>query len=265
MTEALVSTNSFPPLEGSSGMHLHLSTKPKTTNNNSSNNQNVNNKCFHHFNDKVSENLKRQNINIISNKYEAITGVTPTQIYMVDNSTLYINLVTPREIIHNISTANKLRELGLSLKLSSNQMDKNSVFCSNAPKELANMEHNDIIKNLSDLNKELVILDAYVSPIKNNKNAAIKITVLTQTMISDILNNGIKVLNTRIDESLITRAKILNTIQCTKCFNYGHNYDRCKNQNHTCPHCTQNHILKNCPNKKSPAICCNCKNEHRAT
>ena len=41
----------------------------------------------------------------------------------------------------------------------------------------------------------------YVPPIKNNKNTAIKITVLTQPMVTNILNNGIKILNTRIDES----------------------------------------------------------------
>ena len=84
-------------------------------------------------------------------------------------------------------------------------------------------------------------------------------------MVSHILAKGIKILNSFIDQSRITRAKMLNTIQCAKCNKFNHGQNSCKNIEFICPHCAQNHNLKSCTNKNKTSTCCNCSKDHRAT
>ena len=222
-------------------------------------------KYVHYLNYKLSEDLLKKKHMEITNISEEIVNITPANSYMIDNNTIHFKLFTNKASIHTVETMKNLRKGGLFLKLSSNQVDKNSVFCVQVPSIIANTNKNDLIQNLCEQNKDLIVLDTYVPPSKNVNNTSIKITLLTQTMVSNVLNNGIRILDNYIDECQISRAKILKTIQCSKCNEYGHGQIACKSQVKVCPHFTENHSLKDCKNKENIPICCNCGKEHRAS
>ena len=84
-------------------------------------------------------------------------------------------------------------------------------------------------------------------------------------MINLVLQKGIKILANHLDDSQITRARILKTIQCSKCNKYGHGLNTCKSPYKVCPHCTRNHNLKECNYKEESPKCCNCGKDHRAS
>ena len=86
-------------------------------------------KYVHYLNYSLSKELKKKKLMEITNIYEEIVHITPANSYMLDNNIVHIKLITNKAIIHNVETMSKLRNAGLLLKLSSNQMDKNSVFC----------------------------------------------------------------------------------------------------------------------------------------
>lgn len=46
-------------------------------------------------------------------------------------------------------------------------------------------------------------------------------------------------------------------VRCFKCQAFGHVSKYCKGQN-VCPHCAEDHVLTECPNKEKPLICPNC-------
>ena len=255
-------SGNFPALASASGTHMHLTTN---VNNMVNKNNNKQNKYYHNFYYKLNEDNCKLNPMELSNIYETIIHITPAQCYKVETTTLLINLVINQETIHTVNSVNNLRKKGFNLKLSSKQMDMNSIFCSNIPIAAANMDKNNLINNITNDNKDIIILDTYIPPTNNANTTAIKITLLTQSMVSHILANGIKILNNFIDQSRITRAKMLNTLQCTKCNKFNHGQNSCKNIEFVCPHCAQNHSLKSCTNKNKTPTCCNCSKDHRAT
>lgn len=249
------SLNPNDPLEGTSKMHKSSEKMTSKTMD----------KFVHYFNYKLSEELLKKKIMENTNIYEEIVHITPANSYMLDNNILHIKLITNKAIIHTVEIMNKLRNAGFYLKLSPNQMDKNSVFCVQVPQTVAQTSKNDLIQNICEQNTDLIVLDTYVPPSKNENFTSIKITLLTQTMVSNVLNNGLKILDNFIDDCQISRAKILKTIQCSKCNDYGHGLNACKSQVKKCPHCTANHSLKECNNKNDKPICCNCGKDHRAS
>ena len=140
------------------------------------------------------------------NIYEEIIGITPANSYMIGKSTKHFKLITSREIIHTVEIMKKLRTKGFKLKLSSNQMHRNSVFCAQAHSGIKDMLKNDFIYTISELNKNLTLLDIYIPPSNNSTSTGIKITLLPQTMVNQVLKKVIKILANYIDHSQITRA-----------------------------------------------------------
>ena len=203
------------PMEGSSRSFPNYN----MSKNNNKDTNNLN-RYFHYFNYKMNDDLLRKDIMEVINIYEELIGVTPANSYKVDTTTIHMKLVTNKEIIHTVDTIKRLRLKGFTLKLSSNQMDKNSVFCAQAPSAIKDMLKSDVINNISEQNKNLKVLDIYIPPSNTNKSTGIKITLLTQAMVNQVLKDGIKILANYIDDSQITRARILKTIQCSKCNKY---------------------------------------------
>ena len=68
-------------------------------------------------------------------------------------------------------------------------------------------------------------------------------------MASIAITKGFKILNKYINPTQLSRSKVLNTVQCSKCQDFNHGYNGCKNVKHVCPHCSLDHELKNCINK----------------
>ena len=251
------------PLEGSSNAYHNYNNR---SSNDKTTNRDINpNRYYHYFNYRLIEDVCKKQLMEIINLYEEVVRITPANSYMIETSTIHFKLITSKEIIHTVDIMKRLRAKGFNLKLSSNQMDRNSVFCAYAPGGLIDMQKSDIINNISDHNKNITILDIYIPPSKNNNSTGIKITLLTQAMVNHVLKNGIKMLGNHIDDSQISRARILKTIQCSKCNKYGHGMNTCKSATKVCPHCTNNHSLKDCNKKDENPKCCNCGKDHRAS
>ena len=205
----------------------------------------------------------------LANAYEKTIGVTPAQFELKDyNKTLVVTLLTSKEIIHNAINLYVLANMGITLKLNSSQTDQNSIFCVNGPSSLFNEIKDNLTLQLNTYNKDLHFLDCYVLPPKSNtqKSASFKVTVATQAMANIIMNQGFKINNINyINPTQLTRSKILNTTQCSKCQQFEHGYNACKHINHVCPHCAGDHELKSCQYKSIPAKCNNCGGSHRTT
>ena len=76
---------------------------------------------------------------------------------------------------NTVDIMQKLRNKGFTLKLSSNQMDRNSVFCAQAPSGIRDMPKEEVINKISGQNKDLTILGIYIPPSNNNTSTGIKI------------------------------------------------------------------------------------------
>ena len=222
----------------------------------------------HHFRYLIAKELQ-PNIKdtlFITSNYDKITGVTPTQIIPQDQSILYLKVVTSKEIVHTAKTTLELKKFGLTLKLNSTQMDRNSIFCNSGPALMANLSKERIMEELTNTNPHLTILDTYVIPPKNiqQKLISFKLTLLTQQMVNEAMEKGINAYGHFLDSSKISRAKQLTKIQCSKCNTIGHGASKCKGQV-ICFHCTGNHNFKDCSNKSDSPTCSNCGGNHRAT
>ena len=69
--------------------------------------------------------------------------------------------------MHTAKTTLALKKFGLTLKLNSTQMDRNSIFCNSGPALMANLSKEKIMEVLTTTNPNLTILDTYVIPPKN--------------------------------------------------------------------------------------------------
>ena len=226
-------------------------------------------KFVHNFKYQYDSSYNQINqIQELANEYEKAIQITPAQFELKDNGkTIIVTLLTNKDFVHDASNLSTLANLGIFLKLNSNQIDKNSIFCVNGPSSLHKERKADIITELNIYNPDIHVLDCYVLPPKSNsqKTASLKITVATQIMTNTLMNKGIQFENKYINPTLLTRSKILNTSQCPKCQQYNHTYNSCKHTNHICAHCAGNHEIKNCQNKNNIAKCNNCGGSHRTT
>ena len=225
-------------------------------------------KFVHNFKYNYTTACEISDLNHLANEYERCTHLTPTN-FELNKEHNYINvtILSEKDTVHTCSILNDLAAIGLELKLNSNQIDKNSIFCVNGPAELWKAEKDIIISTINSFNEDIFAIDCYIIPPKSifQKTASFKVTVATQKMASFAISKGFKVLNKYINPTQLTRSKILNTSQCSKCQAFNHGYNGCKNIKNVCPHCSLDHELKNCHNKKKPALCNNCGGSHRTT
>ena len=129
----------------------------------------INKTYVHHFRYSISKDLqpKIKDTLYITSNYDKITGVTPTQIIPQDQSILYIKVVSSQETIHTATSTLGLKKFGLTLKLNSTQMERNSIFCNGGPALMANLNKETLMEEISTTNPNLTILDIYVIPPKN--------------------------------------------------------------------------------------------------
>ena len=211
----------------------------------------------HHFNYLI-DNVE-EDIIVYIEKYIEIMGLTPDIMKFKDKNLIYVKIQTDKKTIHNIDNLKELSNYGINFKLSSQQLDQNSVFCLGIP---ANIIKNKKEKLISDINKnhpELKVLDVYVLPVKTKeqKITSIKISFATQLMVNKVMGQGIKIMEHKITPSNINRANILGSPQCMRCFAYTHSTKLCNNIQ-KCLHCSEGHVFKNYPNKSKNPTSANC-------
>ena len=161
-------------------------------------------KFVHNFKYQYDSSYNQINqIQELANEYEKAIQITPAQFELKDKgNTLIVTLLTNKDIVHDASNLSTLANLGIFLKLNSNQIDKNSIFCINGPSSLFNERKSDIITELNIYNPDIHVLDCYVLPPKSNsqKTASLKLTVATQVMTNTLMNKGIQFENKYINK-----------------------------------------------------------------
>ena len=219
---------------------------------------------IHHFNYNI--NNIEDNIKAYEDKYKEIVGISPDKIMLRDdNKTLYVKLQTKKETVHNINILNKLMEYGIELKLSKKQADQNSIFCLGIPAALSKNNKKKIIKSIEYNQKDLKVMDIYMLPIKSEDQVltSIKITLATQEMVDKTMSAGISICNHQVKITQISRARVLGTSQCFRCFSFDHPTESCQYEI-KCLHCCENHLYKDCQNKSKRPTCANCNGAHKS-
>ena len=103
-----------------------------------------------------------------------------------------MTILSPKEILHNPENLKQLESLDLTLKLNSNQSEKNSLFCINGPLDMRDIPKHLLIKNFNRDNPHIHVLDIYVLPPKspNQRTLSFKLTIATQKMTNFIIQRG---------------------------------------------------------------------------
>ena len=216
----------------------------------------------HHFNYLI--NNVEDDIELYKEKYSQIVGLKPEIMKFKDKNLIYVKIQTDKKIIHNINIIRELNNYGMELKLSSQQLDKNAVFCLGIPAGFTKIKKDKLISALNTSHPDLKIMDIYILPLKNREQniTSIKISFATQAMVNSAMRTGLKLMDHTITISKINRAKILGSPQCMKCYDYTHQTYKCKS-NIKCLHCSGEHVYKNCPNKSKSPTCANCLGGHK--
>ena len=58
--------------------------------------------------------------------------------------------------------------MGLTLKLSSNQIDMNTIYINSAPREIFNQEPDDLIAKINEDNPNIHVTSLFVPPLKSS-------------------------------------------------------------------------------------------------
>ena len=216
----------------------------------------------HHFNYLISN--VEDDISLYRDKYTQIVGISPETFRFKDKNLLYVKIHSDRKVIHNIDNISELKRYGMELKLSTQQLDQNSVFCLGIPAGITKVKKEKIISNINSNHPDLKVMDVFVLPLKTReqKITSIKISFATQIMVSHAMGQGIKIINHSIPITNIKRAKILGSPQCMRCYAFTHETYNCKNKL-KCLHCSEEHFYKNCPNKGKSPTCTNCSGGHK--
>ena len=217
----------------------------------------------HHFNYLVTN--VEDDISVYKDKYTQIVGISPNIMKFKEKNLIYVKIQNDMKSIHNIDNIKELSKYGLELRLSSQQLDQNAVFCLGIPAEFVKMKKDKLISNLNKNHPELKIMDTYILPLKSidQKITSIKISFATQSMVNVAIKKGIKLMDHFINVQNINRAKILGTPQCMRCYSFNHHIQKCTNKQ-KCLHCAEEHIYKECPNKTKKSTCANCSGGHKS-
>ena len=195
------------------------------------------------------------------------TNTIPTQCYFVnDNTALFIKFPqgTDMDKWHNSKNLKSLKSLGLTLKLSSMQLDKNSVFINSAPEAIFNQSTEALLDHINESNPNIQALSAYVPPKRGHiqKLGSVKLTLVTRNMVNSILSFGIRIAGCHIEPGSIRQAHYLKEQQCSYCYRF--HQGRCQAEFPNCPNCSQHHSRHQC-REKEILKCINCSMPHKAT
>lgn len=195
------------------------------------------------------------------------TNIIPTQCYFVnDNSALFVKFPQGTEIDkwHNTKNLKSLNNMGLTPKLSSFQLDKNSVFINSAPEAIFNQTTEALLEHINEANPNILALSAYVPPKRGHfqKLGSVKLTLVTRNMVNSVLSYGIRIAGCHIEPGSIRQAHYLKEQQCTFCYHFHHG--KCQAEFPNCPNCSQHHSRHQCREKEF-LKCINCRMPHKAT
>ncbi|CAF0801792.1 unnamed protein product [Brachionus calyciflorus] len=99
---------------------------------------------------------------------------------------------------------------------------------------------------------------------ENRELNLIKIKVIDERCANHILSHGLQ--KGYVNYKTEPWKHKPRPLQCRKCNKFGHITNDCQEKNFTCPLCSQNHQLENCPNRNTQKKikCSNCQGKHPA-
>ena len=195
------------------------------------------------------------------------TNTIPTQCYFVnDNTALFVRFPqgTNLDKWHSTKNLKSLAKMGLTIKLSSTQLDKNSIFINSAPEAIFNMTQEALLDHINEANSNILAIRAYVPPKRGHiqKLGSVKLTVVSRNMTNSVLSFGIRIGGCHIEPGSIRQAHYLKQPQCTYCYHF--HTGKCQAEFPNCPVCAQHHSRHQCREKDHPR-CINCNHPHKAT
>ena len=197
------------------------------------------------------------------------TKVLPSQCYLVnDQRDVFIKFPNDVDVDQWTTTTNLkiLKEMGLTPKLSSNQVDMNTVFVNSAPREIFDKNPEELMAKINSDNPNIYITNIYVPPPKSRTQnlGSLKLTLASRLMVNSVLFYGIKLLERRLMPEDIQQGHYLTIEQCSYCQGF-HSRNSCHKSRPTCPHCGGQHQRFECKNKDKRPWCTNCSLNHKAT
>ena len=107
----------------------------------------------------------------------------------------------------------QLKQYGLELKLSSQQLDQDAIFWLGILAKMTEFRKERIFHLIQKSQSNLKELDVYVLPLKNNEQqiTSVKILFATQEMVGYTIKNRLKILEHKTNISQISRARVLGS------------------------------------------------------
>ena len=197
------------------------------------------------------------------------TGLLPAQCYKInDNKDIFIKFIkgANEKLILGADNIKKFKEIGLGVKLSADQIDKNTIFINSAPITILETDPDILLDELNRDNPNMVALSIYAPPTKSlhQKLTTIKITLASRIMANSCYKFGVKIKGCLIPSSNIKQGQYLKTPQCPNCNGF-HPKNSCTKEHPICAHCGGNHKKFSCSSINSRPFCANCRGPHRAT
>ena len=197
------------------------------------------------------------------------TKVLPSQCYLVnDKRDVFIKFPNDVNIDQWTTTANLkiLQEMGLTPKLSSNQVDMNTIYVNSAPREIFDQIPEELITKINNDNPNIHVTNIYIPPPKSRTQnlGSLKLTLASRLMVNSVLYYGIKLLERRLMPEDIQQGNYLTIEQCSYCQGF-HTRSSCHKSKPTCPHCGGQHQRYECKNREKTPWCTNCTLNHKAT
>lgn len=197
------------------------------------------------------------------------TGLLPSQCYKVnDDKDIFVKFIKEgnEKTILGANNIKKFKEIGLEVKLSADQIDKNTIFVNSAPISILDTDPNILLEEINKENPNITALSIFAPPIKSyrQKLTTMKITLASRTMTNACFKFGIKIKGCLIPSINIKQGLYLKTPQCLNCNGF-HPNRQCNREHPACSHCGGNHKKYICNSNNPRPFCINCRGPHRAT
>ena len=210
-----------------------------------------------------------KSVDYFTNKIFQELNTVPAQCYYIkDNKEMFIKyqIGVTEAAINSATNIKKLKNVGLEIRLSPTQSERNTVFINSAPSSIFTSTQETLVKKINEENPNIIALNTFVPPPKRHqqKLGSVKITLASRNMTNSILKYGIKIQGCMVQAHNTRQGQYLKVPQCGYCQKF-HQLGDCTAYHPVCPHCGNSHRKHECNRGNDPPQCRNCRGQHRAS